>query len=88
MTNMQRMKSDMATIDRRDLADETVRHNRVKNDELTNKRREKADESMEEKRLRNDEMTANRRETKDGNFNLVLALSLVVAVLAAGVFLT
>jgi len=83
MTNVQRMESDMATMDRREMADKTLSDNRNRNDLLTQERRFKADKTMGENRLKNDEMTANRRETKDGNLNMTLLISLsILAVLA------
>ncbi len=63
MTNIiQRMRNDVATIDKRELADKTMKDNREKNDELTKVRRSRADQAMKQSRLRNDEITVNRRE--------------------------
>jgi hypothetical protein len=87
MTNRQRMKSDIATIDRREMTDKTTRDNRIRNDKITGERRFKADKTVEKSRLRNDEITANRREIKDGNMNTALAISLLILiVLAVGAY--
>lgn len=88
MTNLQRMKSDMLTADRREMADKMVREDRIRNDKLTRDRRFKADKNMDENRLKNDEMTANRREMKDGNLSMALIVFLLVfLVLVVGVYL-
>lgn len=87
MTTIQRMKSDTATIDRREIADKTTRDNRIRNDKITGKRRFRADNTVTKNRLRNDEITANRREIKDGNPSIALAISLlIVVVLAVGAY--
>ncbi len=87
MANKQRMKSDMSTSDRRELADKTMKGSRARNDELTLERRSRADETMDDNRLRNDELTAHRRAMKDGNFGAALAIaSLILIILVAGVF--
>jgi len=89
MTNLQRMKSDIETIDRREMTDKKVENNRNRNDKLTRKRRYKADKFLGENRARNDEITANRRNIKDGNMGMALAISvLILVVLTAGVFFT
>jgi hypothetical protein len=88
MTNRQRMESDTATTDRRDMADKTMRDNRIRNDELTKERRDRADKTMEDKRSRNDEMTTNRRRVNDRNPWRTLAISLLLlAVLVVGAYL-
>lgn len=85
MTSTQRMKSDMATRDRREMTDITMREDRIRNDELTMERRFKADEAVEESRLKNDEATANRREVKDGHSGMALpAFLLILIILAIG----
>jgi len=87
MTNRQRMESDTATTDRRDMADKTMRDNRIRNDELTKERRDKADKIMEDKRVRNDEMTTNRRKINDRNPWKTIAISLlIIAALAIGTY--
>jgi hypothetical protein len=43
MTNMQRMRNDIATEDKRDIADMAIKDNRVRNDEITADRREVRD---------------------------------------------
>ena len=63
MTNIQRMKSDLATEDRREIEDERVRENRLRNDDLTEERRTKADKIVDMSRLRNDETTAIKTKT-------------------------
>ena len=78
MTAIQRMKSDIATTDRREMEDEAVRDHRQKNDEITMERRFKADRDMEHSRIRNDELTANRRETKDGSPAIALTVLLLM----------
>jgi hypothetical protein len=80
MTNLQRMRSDMVTIDRREIEDDAVRENRRKNDELTGERRFKADRAIQKDRLRNDELTINRRETKDGTLGMTLAIFFTVLI--------
>ena len=87
MTTIQRIKSDIATIDKREMADTAVRNNRVRNDEITAERREKADKVMDESRVRNDEITAERRETKDGSPGVALTVfSLMLLAFAVGTF--
>ena len=66
MTTIQRIRSDIATTDRRATTDQTVSDKRYRNDKLTRERRAKADKTVVENRTRNDETTANRREVKDG----------------------
>jgi hypothetical protein len=88
MTNMQRMNSDIATMDRREAEDKTLSNSRDRNDSLTQERRFEADKTKAENRLRNDELTANRRETKDVNQDMVLSISLFLLILLfAGTFL-
>jgi len=75
MTTIQRLKSDIATIEKRETADKTVRDNRIRNDELTEKRRSKADkkelaENTTENtkisnRLKNDVSTIEKRSKAD-----------------------
>ena len=65
MTNLRRLKSDIATIDKREMADKAKSDNRDRNDALTQERRFEADKTMNENRAKNDEITANRREIKD-----------------------
>ena len=78
MESIQRMESDIATIDRREMEDKALSYNRNRNDQLTQERRFKADKTMGENRLRNDEMTANRRETKDENPSMILGMFLLI----------
>lgn len=81
------MESDIATMDRRDVVDRTLRDNRNKNDDLTKERRSKADKTMHDNRLKNDEITSDRRELKDGNLGMALEVSLVILlVLAIGAY--
>lgn len=87
MTEMQRMKNDSATMDKRETADKAMKDSRDRNDELTADRRSKADKTLEMNRFRNDEMTADRRETKDGFSGMPLAIFLLIlAGLVAGIF--
>jgi len=87
ITEKQRMENDIATMDKRNIADETMRDNRNKNDELTRERRFDADNTMDKNRLRNDRITANRREIKDENWNTVFAIFLLTVVaVAVGTF--
>lgn len=87
MTNIQRMKSDMATMDKREVVDRAKVDSRGRNDEATQERRFKADEAMNLHRIKNDEITADRREVKDANTDMALAISLsALAVLAVGAF--
>ncbi|MFA6022549.1 MAG: hypothetical protein WC781_00510 [Candidatus Pacearchaeota archaeon] len=87
MANIQRTKNDMATIDRREIADKVKRDSRIYNDNLTIERRNKADKIIEESRLRNDEMTTNRRKMNDRNPWRTLAICLLIIIaLAIGVF--
>lgn len=71
MTSTQRMKNDLDTMDRRELADEAKWDNRAKNDELTGERRFKADRKdpadliTEKHRLKNDEATEEKRSHAD-----------------------
>ncbi len=74
MTNTQRMKSDLATLDRREMTDKNLEEDRIRNDSLTGERRSKSDAIVRKERLRNDEMTVTRREEKDANHNMALAL--------------
>jgi hypothetical protein len=87
MANAQRTKSDIATTDRREIADKARRDNRIHNDELTTERRNKADKIMEDNRLRNDEMTTNRRKINDRNPLRTLAISLLIIVIIAALAL-
>ena len=87
MANLQRMKSDTATGDRREMADRTVRDNRIRNDELTRERRLRADKTMIDNRLRNDEMTSNRRKINDRNpWRTIAIFLLILTVLAVGAY--
>lgn len=87
MTEIQRIKSDTETIDRREVADKATRDDRKRNDELTKERRYKVDKNIENNRLKNDEITSNRREIRDGNLSLVLGISLLVlTILVIGTF--
>jgi len=90
MANIQRTKNDIATTDRREIADKTRRDNRIRSDELTAERRLKADKTMKDNRLRNDEMTVNRRKMNDRNPWRTLAISILIiaaATLAVGAYL-
>lgn len=87
MANRQRKKNDVATGDRREMADRARIDNRNKNDELTRERRLNADRIMRENRLRNDEMTSHRRKMNDRNPWRTLAISLLlIAALAIGAY--
>ena len=87
MANQQRTKNDIATTDRRELADKTRKDNRKKNDELTAERRDKTDRIMKESRLKNDEMTIHRREINDRNPWRTFAITLLIlAILAIGAY--
>ena len=71
MTQEQRMENDVATMDRRELADHIMRSSRNKNDELTIERRYKADKgsitgrAVQNSRNKNDELTIERRDKAD-----------------------
>jgi len=87
MTNSRRLKSDMATVDKREVADKATVHSRNKNDLLTQERRFQADKTLENNRARNDEITSDRRITKDwANQDMALAISLIVIALAIVAF--
>lgn len=85
MTDLQRRRNDIATTDKREMADKLVSDSRDRNDEITQERRDKADRTMNEHRAKNDEMTADRRDRKDGNMGLALAVFLLL-VLAVGAY--
>ncbi|MDP2628950.1 MAG: hypothetical protein Q8P15_03575 [Nanoarchaeota archaeon] len=86
MTNTQRMKSDMTTKDKRDVADRATVDSRNKNDLSTQERRFEADATLKKNRERNDEITADRREKNDGSRDMALAMSLVLIVLIIATF--
>jgi len=87
MTNLQRMNNDIATMDKREMADKITVESRNKNDMLTQERRFEADESLKKNREKNDEITAERRIIKDENPNTVIALTLgLMIVLGIGIF--
>jgi len=71
MTTLQRIKSDLATIDHRDAEDKLVKDNRMRNDELTSIRRfkadnkEMADQTILDHRIKNDEITDEKRLKAD-----------------------
>jgi hypothetical protein len=89
MTNLRRLKSDMATIDKREMADSVKSDNRDRNDALTQERRFEADKTIGENRAKNDEITANRREIKDADRGMAVALSLfILIVLSVGIYFT
>jgi len=88
MTNTQRMKSDRTTMDKRDMVDRATIDSRNKNDLLTQERRFESDATLKKSRERNDEITADRRDAKDGNRDMVLAISLLLIVLAVTLFIT
>jgi len=85
MTTIQRIRSDIATTDRRATTDQTVSDKRYRNDKLTRERRAKADKTVVENRTRNDETTANRREVKDGKVGIALAIFLLILVVFSAV---
>lgn len=89
MSNKQRMENDMATTDRREMTDKSIKDNRIRNDQLTEERRDKADKVLDHSRSRNDEMTANRRGIKDENLSVVLTVftAQILIALAVGIFL-
>ena len=83
MTEMQRMKSDIATMDRREAADKVLIGSRDKNDALTQERRFEADKTMSQNRLKNDELTADRRDMEDvrnGKPSVILAAYVLISV--------
>ncbi len=84
MANKQRRTNDMATIDRRENVDRTIRDNRIKNDDLTIKRRFRADELTRENRLKNDQMTIDRRQANDRNPMALAVLFFILIVLIIG----
>jgi hypothetical protein len=88
MTNLRRLKSDISTIDKREMADKVKSDNRDRNDALTQERRFEADATLKKNRERNDEITADRRVTKDwANQDMALAISLfLLIILAVGIF--
>ena len=67
----QRMESDMATIDKREIADKTLSDNRNRNDLLTEERRfeedrgEMASNTLTDIRNKNDHLTQDRRFKAD-----------------------
>ncbi|MFA5953435.1 MAG: hypothetical protein WC812_02485 [Candidatus Pacearchaeota archaeon] len=71
MTNKQRMENDLATMDRREAADNTMDDNRIRNDKLTTERRAnidrwvRASKTTRDNRIRNDELTGERRFKAD-----------------------
>jgi len=71
MTEIQRIRNDIATMDKRNMTDKAVEDNRAKNDELTGKRRHKADrkedadKAMKDSRVKNDELTEVKRHKTD-----------------------
>jgi hypothetical protein len=86
MTNLRRLKSDIATVDKRETADKVKSDNRNRNDELTRERRDKADKTVIDNRARNDQTTADRREIKDDKRDMALAMSLVLIALIVVTF--
>jgi hypothetical protein len=86
MTNIQRMKNDVATDERRETTDRALSKSRDRNDALTQERRFEADATLKKNRARNDEATANRRNLKDGNKDMVLAISFILIALAIVTF--
>jgi hypothetical protein len=90
MANKQRIQSDMATTDRREVADKLKKDNRIRNDELTIERRSRADKFTEDKRARNDDMTADRRRANDRNpwrtFTIYLLIILIILGIGAYYF--
>ena len=88
MISTQRLKNDIATIDRRQMTDFSIRENRIRNDELTRDRRVKYDKILRKKRLRNDEITESNREIKDGNPRMTFVIFLLLLlVLTVGIYL-
>ena len=71
MITKQRMENDIATMGRREIADNTKKDNRDRNDGLTAERRFKADRGkvankiMRNSRDRNDELTIEKRDKTD-----------------------
>jgi len=80
MTTTQRRKSDMATMDKRETVDKALNISRDRNDALTQERRFEADKTIDANRARNDEITADRRAVKDGNRDMVLAISFLTLI--------
>jgi hypothetical protein len=83
MTEIQRINSDIATMDRREAVDKILIDNRDRNDALTQERRFQADKTMSKSRLKNDELTADRRDMEDvrnGKPSLVLAAYVLASV--------
>jgi len=88
MAKLRRLKSDMATTDKRKMADKAKSDSRDRNDVLTQERRSEEDATLNKNRERNDETTANRRRIKDSNhskWTLIIFL-LVLITLAIGAF--
>ena len=75
MINIHRINSDIATKDRREMADRSILNNRIRNDELTIQRRTNADirkvanKTVRKSRIRNDELTGIRRSKEDKTIN-------------------
>jgi len=89
MTNLRRLKSDIATVDKRETADKITIDGRNKNDMLTQERRFEADATLRKNRERNDGITADRREMKDINKEMAIAISLIgLIVLSVVVYFT
>ena len=88
MTDIQRIKSDIATTDRRELEDDATSNSRIRNDEVTKERRSEADKTKDEHRSKNDKITAERREVKDANPTtpILKILSVFLIGLVAGTF--
>ena len=86
MTNIQRMRNDLATDNRREVADKTLSNDRDRNDALTQERRFKADKKLRDNRNRNDEITVKRREIKNANSpkGALAIFLLILIVLAIG----
>ena len=86
MTNQQRKANDTATSDRRETTDRETVRSRDRNDALTQERRFEADATLKKNRERNDEETADRRDAKDGNKEMILAISLLLIALVIVTF--
>ncbi len=89
MTNEQRIKNDISTVNRREMTDKTVNDSRMRNDEETADRRAKTDKNLNESRIKNDKITADRREEKDvDGFNplVVVLFTITLGLVAYFVF--
>ena len=85
MKQLQRMKNDRVTTERREMTDKTLSNSRDRNDALTQERRFESDKKLRDNRNRNDEITSKRREIKDakspkGALAIFLLILIVLAI--------